>query len=100
MQSAGASLSPLQLGYGTPQGAEAAAHAARIYLDNIQADHPLLKLDFKNAFNSLRRDRKLETVRESSPDLYPCVYSAYAEPFSLFCGATVLLSEEGVYTAG
>ena len=60
-QSMGASLTPLQLGYGTPRGAEAAAHAARLYLNNAQADH-LLKLDFKNAFNCLRRDKMLEAV--------------------------------------
>ena len=28
-------LAPRQLGYGTPQGAEAAVHANRMYLDNL-----------------------------------------------------------------
>jgi len=43
LQSMGASLAPLQLGYDIPHGAEAAAHAARLYLNNTQADH-LLRL--------------------------------------------------------
>ena len=91
-----ASLSPLQLGCGTPNGAEAVAHAARLFVHNISDDHLLLNLDFKNAFNYLRRDKMLEVVGESTPDLYAFVYSAYAKPSSLFCGNSVLLSEEGV----
>ena len=43
-------LSPLQLGFGIPLGAEAAVHAARKYLQDLSVNHSLLKLDFKNAF--------------------------------------------------
>ena len=89
-------LAPLQLGYGTPHGAEAAVHATRLYLDNMPDDHLFLKLDFSNAFNSLRRDRMLESVREHAPEMYPFVFSAYEEPSSLFCGDAVLPSQEGV----
>lgn len=32
-------------------GVEAAVHATRIYLHNLQPDQAILKLDFKNAFN-------------------------------------------------
>ena len=46
-------LAPCQLGYGTPLGAEAAVHAARIYLHNLRPDEVLLKLDFRNAFNCI-----------------------------------------------
>ena len=81
---------------GTPNGAEAVAYAARQFIHNIPDDHLQLNLDFKNAFNSLRRDKMLEAVGEATPDLYPFVYSAYAKPSSLFCGNSVLLSEEGV----
>ena len=49
LKSVGASLSPLQLGCGTPNEAEAVAHAARLFVHNISDDHLLLK----NAFNSL-----------------------------------------------
>ena len=45
-------LAPLQLGYGVRQGAEAAVHATHIYLENLPPDNILLKLDFRNTFNS------------------------------------------------
>ena len=96
LQSMGAYLAPLQLGYGTPSGAEAAAHAARFYLQNAQANHLMLKLDFKNAFNCLRRDKMLEAVRKAAPELLPFVHSAYEKSSSLFCGGSILLSQEGV----
>ena len=90
-------MAPLQLGYGTSSGAEAAAaHASRLYLLNTQIDHLLLKLDFKNAFNCLWQDKMLEAVCEFAPELFPFVYSAY-EKSSLLCGDTVLLSQKGVH---
>ena len=53
-------LARRQLGYGVRGGAEAAVHATRLYLNNLQSDHAVLKLDFKNAFNCLRRDTMLK----------------------------------------
>ena len=50
-------LSPLQLGYATPLGAEAAIHSARQYLMDLPADYDMVKLNFRNAFNSVRRDK-------------------------------------------
>ena len=91
-----ASLAPLQLGYRTPHGSEAAAHAARIYLQNLPSDHLLLKLDFKNAFNCLCRDRMLTIVREKVPELLPLVHSAYSSPSHLFIGDEIIQSSEGV----
>ena len=38
-------------------GAEAAAHAARLYLSKLTADKALLKLDFTNAFNTACTER-------------------------------------------
>ena len=49
-------LFPLQLGFGTRMGAEGAVHAARSFLMDMASDHLLLKVDFQNAFNSIRRD--------------------------------------------
>lgn len=44
-----------QLGYGLRGGAEAAAHSARVLANsNLPLDFFLIKVDFKNAFNSLR----------------------------------------------
>ena len=77
LQSMSEYLAPLQLGFGTPLGAEAAAHSARLHLCNMSPSNLFLKLDFKNAFNSLRRDRMLEAVKERAPSLLPFVHSAY-----------------------
>ena len=89
-QSMGAYLAPLQLGFGTPRGAEAVAH---VYLQRAQEDHLLLKLDFKNAFNCLRRDKMVEAVLETASELYSFVHSAYEKSTSLFCGNSVLQSQ-------
>ena len=83
-------LAPLQLGYGTPHGSEAAVHAAHIYLQNLPSDHLLLKLDFKTAFNCLRHDRMLTVVRENVPELLPLVHSAYSSPSHLFIGDEII----------
>lgn len=49
LQLLGAYLASLQLGYVTPSGAEAAAHVAWLYLNHTQADHLILKLDYRNS---------------------------------------------------
>ena len=79
-------LSPRQLGYGICGGAEAAVHAARRFLQNLPDQHALVKLDFRNAFNSIRRDRMLEAVRDLASEIYPLVYSAYSAPSNLLWG--------------
>ena len=89
-------LSPRQLGYGVKGGAEAAVHATRRYLTNLPSGHALLKFDFKNAFNSVRRDRMLEAVQDLAQDIYPLVHSAYSAPSSLRWGGKIIQSAEGV----
>ena len=96
MEDMGSLLAPRQLGYGIRGGCEAAVHAARLYLLNINPNHVLLKLDFRNAFNSVRRDKMLEAVQDLAPELFPFVHSAYASPSSLFWGDKILQSSEGV----
>ena len=62
---------PNQLGVGTPKGAEAAVHALRSYLENPEnKDKVLLKIDFKNAFNMIRRDKILNLVKKKLPNIY------------------------------
>jgi len=95
-KSLGAELSPQQLGCGIPFGCEAAAHAARLYLHGMPSNHLLLKLDFRNAFNTLRRDKMLESVKDHVPELFSFIHAAYGEPSLLFCGQRTLLSAEGV----
>ena len=96
MQAMGALLAPHQLGYGVPLGAEAAVHATRIFLQNLQPGHLILKLDFRNAFNCLRRDKMIKAVGKLVPELLPLVLSAYSSPSSLFYGENIILSSEGV----
>ena len=89
-------LAPHQLGYGTPHGAEAVVHASHIYLRNMQENHVMLKLDFRNAFNYLRRDKMLSAVSEKAPELLPLIHSAYSSPASLFIGDSTIQSSEGI----
>ena len=70
-------LSTRQPGYEVSQGAEAAVHAARL---NIGSSKVLLKMDFRNAFNSIRRDKMLEAVQHLAPSIYPFNHSVYSSP--------------------
>ena len=92
VESMGASLAPQQLGYGVPLGGEAAAHAACRFLDSMSPGQLLLKLDFRNAFNSLRRDKMLTVVKDVAPNLFRFVSSAYERPSSLFYGDHIIQS--------
>jgi len=89
-------LSPLQLGVGVRGGAEASVHAARRFVNSKSRGCAFVELDFKNAFNSLRRDSMLEAVAAVCPSLLPYAASAYAAPSHLWLGESVLSSEEGV----
>ena len=62
------------------------------HLANLDSNAAVVKLDFKNAFNSIRRDRMLLAVSDLCPSLFHFVHSAYASPppcfgvlSSLFC---------------
>ena len=96
MEEMGALLSPRQLGYGVKKGTEATIHAAKLYLHSLDPSNAILKLDFKNAFNSIRRDKMLEAVQRLAPRLFSFVHSAYSSPSSLFWEDRVLQSAEGV----
>ena len=96
MRAMGAHLAPRQLGYGIPMGAEAAVHAACIFLHHLQPGHLLLKLDFKNAFNCLHRQRMLIAVRDQVPELLLLILSACCAPSCLLFGEEIIQSSEGV----
>ena len=89
-------LAPHQLGFGIPRGVEATVHATRIYLNNISPHQALLKVDFRNAFNSIRRDKMLTAVRDFIPELLPYVHSAYSSPSILLWDDVEVNSSEGV----
>ncbi len=90
-----ASLAPLQLGVGIPGGAEAAVHAARRYISTMPDSHVVVKLDFANAFNTLRRDCMLEAVAREVPELYSFVHTAYTVDPILQYGVDIVRSTEG-----
>ena len=89
-------LAPQQLDFVIRGGAEVVVHAARMYAGDLDEHHWVGKLDFKNAFNCLRRDKMLLGVRELAPALYQFVHLSYSSPSSLFWYDTIFQSVEGV----
>jgi hypothetical protein len=88
-------LAPFQLGVGTPGGCEAAVHATRRFLVNLTDDSVLVKLDFSNAFNSIRRDVFLIAAANTVPDI--CHFCLLAnQPISILkYGSMEIESQEG-----
>ena len=90
-------LLPSQVGCAVKGGIEAAIHAARLYASSdLPNASVLVKLDFINAFNLLRRDWMLEMVMEFCPRLYPLVRQAYGGDSVLWAGKNTLRSATGV----
>ena len=90
-------LSPSQLGFGVPHGLEAAVHAGRAYLSSMVAGNAMLKLDFRKAFSTLRRDKMLEAVLDKAPSVFPLAHCAYSTHSFLYYGQRdVIISSEGV----
>ena len=88
-------LLPQQLGVGVSGGAEVAVHATRTLVSNLPAGYVVVKLDFSNAFNCVRRDLILDSIASSIPEIYQLVYSAFScEPVLTF-GSHEILSREG-----
>ena len=92
----GQDLRPVQLGYGTPGGCEAAVHASRQFYQHMTENSVMVKVDMANAFNTVRRDHFLRVVREHAPALYPLLWQAYSQPTPLYYGTTEIASMTGV----
>ena len=85
-----------QFGCGTSRGAEIAAHVFRNLIENeTHPENLFLKMDFKNAFRSLKRDKMLDTVFRKRRQIYNYTHSAYSETSHHFLGGKVFQSEEG-----
>ena len=57
----------------------------------------MAKIDFRNAFNSIRRDQLLTKVKEHTPSLYKMISQSYSTQSYLYFGDKDLLySKEGV----
>ena len=89
-------LEPYQLGVGTPAGCEAAHRATRLYMETASTPKVLLKVDLKNAFNTIRRDKILTAAREHLPDAYHLLHQAYGEKSFLFHGKSLIESATGL----
>lgn len=62
----------------------------------MPSDYAIVKLHFRNAFNSVRSNRMLEAVLALAPDIYHLVYSAYSSSSHLFWCDHWILSAKGV----
>ena len=85
-----------QFGCETIRVGEIAAHVFRNLIENEKnPENVILKMDFKNAFNSLKRDKMLDTVFRKRRQIYNYTHSAYSDTSHLFFGEKVILSQEG-----
>ena len=89
-------LLPVQLGVNISGGCEAIVHATRRFTSKMTADDVVIKLDFTNAFNCLRRDVMLQTVAVELPGLYKFCHLAYGNVTKLRFGDQAIWSQEGV----
>lgn len=89
-------LSPIQLGVGVRGGIEAAVHSACIGLSAASPDTVLAKLDFSNAFNTIRRDSVSCAVAHFLPELAPFLKLCYESESMLTFGESIIYSQEGI----
>ena len=95
-QSMGLLLVPYQLGYGSRCGVQAIVHAAWVYLRSLQLGQVFVKLDFRNAFNSIRCDKMFAAIDQQAPNILLFVHSASYSSSSFF-DKDVIQSAEGVH---
>jgi hypothetical protein len=96
----GPGLAPLQLGVGTRGGPQVLAQALKAGME-ADPDCVTVKVDVRNAFNSVRRERVLSAVAELAPTLLPFAWWTYRQHSRLFVrgapeGAAPLSSQRGV----
>ena len=87
-------LEPVQVGVGTPRGAESAIHAAREYLlHNLNSSD---KIDVKNSFNTVNRSNVLTEIHNRCPEIFKIALQSYGSSSPLFYGTTQISSSTGV----
>ena len=89
-------LSPHQLGCGVLAGIDAATHSMRTKIAQASPPDILLKLDFHNAFNTMRRDHIAECLLKYAPVLLALFTSCYCDSTYLTFGNDIFLSDEGL----
>ena len=97
---AAAFLSPLQVGVGVPGGCEAVIHSVATALaeHGHDTDMVMLKIDFTNAFNCIKRAAFLDLLRGSEDfgGLYRWARACYGGSSSLLFGPHIIESLAGV----
>ena len=89
-------LHQVQVGFSVSGGAEAAAHATRKFISNAHPHDIMLKIDMRNAFNSLRRDHILEKNITTCPGICRLIHCAHSTPSALLIGDEIIASSSGV----
>ena len=85
----------LQLGCCTPYEAEAATHATRAFCCTATEQEVLVKMEFANAFNAIRKDKTVESINREIPELLPFFKLCYSEDSILSFGDFSLPESEG-----
>lgn len=90
-------LRPKQVGVTTKGGCEATVHSVRSYVSRqLGTPKVAVKVDLRNAFNSLERDELLKVILRETPKLYRFFYQCYGKPTTLFLGDYRIASQVGV----
>ena len=74
-----------QVGIGCPSGAQALIAAAKIGIDIIKKDprKAMMKLDFRNCYNTIDRQKMLNVITRLAPELSGLYYQRYNKPYNL-----------------
>jgi len=83
------------VGVGVSGGAEAIVHTMHRSLDEELDELVTDKLDFVNAFNSVRRDHLLDSIASNTPELYCFAFAKYSCEPKLVYGNHIILSRKG-----
>jgi len=87
-------LLPFQYDVGVKGGAESVADSLRAFINsNSDNNFTVLKIDIKNAFNMIHRDRIISIIADSYPEAYPFVSQAYGSPSCLAYGENCTFSQ-------
>ncbi|KAJ6639200.1 hypothetical protein Bhyg_11942, partial [Pseudolycoriella hygida] len=85
------------LGFGVRCGCEAAVHATRLYVSkHSKTNKVTLKIDYKNAYNTVQRDIMLSSIKAKTPLLYNYCWQCYAHSTVLLYDSNVILSSSGI----
>jgi len=70
-------------------------HATRRYTEAMPGGHVVAKIDFSNAFNSLRRDLILRSVADKIPGIYRWCHMSYNQSSVLQFEDRTILPHDG-----